>query len=93
MNQDNNTLSVYAHNGDIIGHIDVYPSARNNSLWGSRGEVRRFTIREGRHRLLHEWDHWSQLVLRSPHNKIHQASVAIVAFPTGRNGEGYLRFL
>lgn len=91
MNQDNNTLSVQAYNGDIIGRIAVYPSPRSGALWGKRGEVRRFSILQGRQRLLNEWDHCSQLTLRSPKND--QAAVTIVAFPAGRDGEGYLRFL
>jgi hypothetical protein len=93
MTQDHNTLSVYANNGDMIGSIAVHPTPQDAVLWGSRGEVRRFSILQGRRQLLQAWNHWSQLILRSPQNEARQAVIAIVAFPTGRDGEGYLRFL
>lgn len=93
MEQNDNMLSVYAHNGTVIGSIVIHTPPHGKPLFGNQGEVRRFTIREGRRRLLREWDHWSQLILRSPQNEALQAVIAIVAFPTGLDGEGYLRFL
>jgi hypothetical protein len=93
MNQDNNTLSVYAHNGEMIGSISIHSPSLNGTVLGNQGEVRRFSILQGRRQLLQAWDHWAQLTLRSPQNETLQAVIAIVAFPTGHDGEGYLRFL
>jgi hypothetical protein len=93
MNQDHNMLSVYAHNGDEIGSIALFPAPQTSDVFGSRGEVRRFNIVRGRRQLLQAWERWAQLILRSPQNEALQVVVAIVAFPTGRDGEGYLRFL
>jgi hypothetical protein len=93
MSQDDNTLLVYAHNGDMIGSITIHSAIGGGSVFGVRGEVRRFSICEGRRQLLAAWDRWSQLILRSPQNETLQVVITIVAFPTGRDGEGYLRFL
>ena len=93
MNQNHNMLSVYAHNGDEIGGITLHPALHNAAVFGNRGEMRRFRIIQGRRKMLQAWERWAELVLRLPQNEALQAVVTIVAFPTGRDEEGYLRFL